>query len=64
MTNDDVLRAIDRVAMRMGMTRAQMGRMCGAGPRAFYGNPNCRDVARLMQYAQITPRDFAKMMRE
>ena len=67
MTGYDILRALDKLGQKMCMTRPEMGRVCGAGTRAFDGvdkMPTCRDIARLLRHTGTTPRDFADMMRE
>ena len=75
MNHATIWAAIDRVAIRLRMTRSGLARHCGMDATAFnkskrfdkYGKPHwpsCITVSKVMLFAHLSPEEFGRIISE
>ncbi len=75
MTHDGTWGALDKIAERLGLSVSGLAKGCGLDATAFnkskrwtrYGKPrwpSTGTVAKVIEFAHITPEEFIQLMRE
>ncbi len=75
MTHSNIWRAIDKIALKMGMSCSGLARACGMDATAFnkskriskYGKlhwPSFSTISKIANVANLSPEEFGKFMRQ